>query len=272
MEYFVYFVFFMASLLTSIKEFFSIFVSVATVIATIIAIVNIRYTKKAIEHSEKQFNLLLEERDLQTDPNFIIKRTNFRFTLDKNINNEIFVKRTTPEFTVINVGNGIAKNVNASLIIDVSPSYFRKVNEALLDNDLSKNLKINQGTFFSLINDNKILANENRTIHSDYITGIKDSSDHLFTFESLELVNILIAISSIIGWRESKRSDVKTIDSRGLLPNLTLELKYETIQGIVKQENFTANININGIWFDKDKNLISDGSVQFVKDSESNIR
>jgi hypothetical protein len=266
-EYFMYFVFFMASLLVSIKEFFSIIVSSATVIATIIAIVNIRYTKKAIEHSEKQFNLLLEDRDLQTEPKFIVKRNNFKYRIDRAIRKNVLVEKISPEFTLINVGNGIAKNVNVSLLVDVSPLYIEKINRNLLDFNLDKNLKIKYGTFFSLINDNRILANENRTIHSDYITGVKDSKEHFINFESLEMINILIAIASLIGWRDSRNDKLKTIDSRGLLPEVKLELMYENLHGVVKCETFKADININGLWFDENENLISDGSIQFIKNN-----
>jgi hypothetical protein len=266
-EYLLYLVFFMASLLVGLKEFFAILVSCATIIATFIAIINIRYTKKAIEHSEKQFNFLLEDRGIQTEPNFIIKRLMFNFTIEKNIEKDILVKRVFPEFTLINVGNGIAKNVNVSLFLDASPNYINKVNKALFDYNLSEKLKIQQGTFFTLINDNRILANENRTIHSDYIAGVKDSNDHFIIFESLEMINILIAIASLIGWSDRIKVNSNTIDTRGLLPNVKIELQYETIQGDVKKDTFSANIDIKGLWFDEHKNLISDGSIQFVKEN-----
>jgi hypothetical protein len=261
-EYFIYFIFFMASLLVSIKEFFTIIVSSATVIATIIAIVNIRYTKKAIEHSEKQFNLLVEDQKLKTEPDFYVKRQDYTIEVEDTIP---FVKdKIVPCIKVVNIGNGLAKNVNISLITNIQEDLVNKIKEGLKDSYLNGKFEITHGPYFTLVNE-AIMANENNTIHEDYVLGI--NNEHNITeFKHLDTFMFYTMLATLISWEDTKKNEVRKFDFRGLMPSLSLRIVYTDVTGKERSSVFVGEQEIRSHHIENEK-LKSTVYLHFKKQS-----
>jgi hypothetical protein len=248
-EYFIFFIFFMASLLVSIKEFFTIIVSSATVLATIIALVNIRYTKKAIEHSEKQFNLLVEDQKLKTEPDFYVKRQEYTIEVEDDIP---FIKdKVFPCIKVVNIGNGFAKNVNISLVTNINEELVSKIKEGLRDSFLNGKFEINHGPYFTLVNE-AIIANENNTIHEDFVLGI-NNENNIIEIKHLDIFMFYTMLATLISWDDTKKNEVRKFDYRGLMPSVSLRVEYIDVTGEEKSIVFVGEQEIRSHHIENEK-------------------
>jgi hypothetical protein len=250
----------MASLLVSISEFFSIIVSSATVIATIIAIVNIRYTRKAIEHSEKQFNLLVEDQKLKTDPEFYIKRQEYTVEFEQDFS---WVKdKDIPAIKVVNIGNGIAKNINISMTTTIDEEIVNKINEGLEATSLTSKFNINYGRYFTQVN-KALIANENKTIYEDFVLGINNETN-VIEINHLDIFIFITMLATLISWEDTKKNEVSKFDYRGLMPRVSIKVSYNDIKGEEKSIEFVGEQELRSHYIENES-LKSKVYLQFRK-------
>ncbi|MEN2765816.1 hypothetical protein [Ornithinibacillus xuwenensis] len=242
---------------------FSILVSLSTIVVGIIAIINIRFTKNALDYNERQFNFLVKNSSLENNPVFHIKRVSFE--MKSKAERVLPLNWSDNELSteIKNIGKGVAKDINIEVSTSVNHEYVTKIHELINKYEIPmNNIKLNYNAYFTEI-DNQFISNENKMIYEDYVMALQNENDGI-NIQILDQFIVFSLIAFNISWNSLKNNEVREFDYEECIPKLIIRIGYDNIEGIRRRFEFIGETYINSQFLTED-NLVTRGYLQFKR-------
>ncbi|MYL44607.1 hypothetical protein GLV94_03030 [Virgibacillus halodenitrificans] len=253
-------------------KIFKILVSISTVIVAIIALINIRFTKKAIDHNERQFNFLVKNNSIEINPLFHIKRVKFELSSQNDLPSSTIWRDYELVAEIENIGNGVARNVNIEVFTSINHEYIDKINKLFKKYNITdSNFDVSYGLEATRIN-NLIISNVERSIYEDYIMPYKEG-DESIKVPVLDIFIIFMLISFNLSRNSlfyNKENIHQRFDFEQSIPKLFIRVNYENIEGKTGNVEFIGETKILSHSL-KGKDIGTRGYLQFKKSSTSQL-